>query len=133
MMRWVTLGWIGIAIGGGACGGGGSEASAVPAPAPAAAPVVPATPTPAATPAPAQPAQPAQPAATPSAATQVDNACAAPQPQTLTLELGVTKSTPWQLDVAYAVDDDRKLGPGFLFFLHQGERRWETRRDAHNW
>jgi hypothetical protein len=67
------------------------------------------------------------------AGAEADNPCAAPEPQTLTLELGVLQSTAWKLDVMYAVDDDRKLGPGFIFLLHQGERRWETRRDAHNW
>jgi hypothetical protein len=31
------------------------------------------------------------------------------------------------------VDEDKKLGSGYLFQLRSGERRWETRRSDRNW
>jgi hypothetical protein len=83
----------------------------------------------AAAPKPAAPAPPPPSAATPSA----PNACDNPQPITLALNAGVTEHTPWGLDVNVVFDDDPKRGPGYLFQLRSGERRWETRRDNDNW
>lgn len=31
------------------------------------------------------------------------------------------------------LDEDKKLGSGYMFRLRSGERRWETRRDNGNW
>jgi hypothetical protein len=45
----------------------------------------------------------------------------------------VTQPTPWELEFRYGIDDDKKRGPGFMFLLRSGERRWETRRDNNNW
>ena len=56
-----------------------------------------------------------------------------PEVHTLDLALGVNTRTPWQLELSYAIDDDRQLGPGYMFLLHSGERRWQTRRDLNNW
>jgi hypothetical protein len=45
----------------------------------------------------------------------------------------VSKQTPWELEYKYVVDEDKKLGAGYLFRLRSGERRWETRRSDRNW
>jgi hypothetical protein len=45
----------------------------------------------------------------------------------------VIKQTPWGLELTYAIDDDKKHGPGYMFLLRSGTRRWETRRDDSNW
>lgn len=80
--------------------------------------------TPPAPPAPAAPAAP-KPAA--------PNPCATPGAQTLELEAGVIQQTPWGLELTYAIDEDKKLGPGYMFLLRHGDARWETRRDKSNW
>ena len=90
-------------------------------PKPAAAPATP--------PAPPAPAPSAPAAATPSA----PNPCSNPDPITLDLSAGVTQPTPWGIDFRFVVDDDKKRGPGYMFQLRSGERRWETRRDNTNW
>jgi hypothetical protein len=51
----------------------------------------------------------------------------------LDLDLGVSLQTPWALELSYAIDDDRKLGPGYMFLLTSGARRWQTRRNSDNW
>ena len=81
----------------------------------------------------------AAPAATaptsPSASTTagLPDACATPGVQKIALHVGALTKTPWGLELAYAVDEDDKLGPGYMFMLRHGERRWNTRRDAGNW
>ena len=101
-----------------ALAGCGSE----PAPAPAAPePVVPA---------------PVAPAPSPQSAPSADalpNPCATPGVQTITVQAGVVLTTPWGLELTYAIDEDKKLGPGYMFLLKHGARRWETRRDVGNW
>jgi len=92
----------------------GSGEGAVPTSAPAA-PV--AAPKP--LPAPAPPAGP--------------NPCATPGKVTLEIEAGVIRQTPWDLELTYAIDEDKKLGPGYMFLLRSGASRWETRRDKANW
>ena len=84
--------------------------------------------------APAEPpaAAPAPPAPRPSSPSE-PNPCDKPGLITLELEAGVSQQTPWNLEFKYVVDDDKKLGPGYLFQLRSGERRWETRRDDRNW
>jgi hypothetical protein len=119
-----TVGWAGLAlavfaIGGSACGGG------APASAPPAAEAPPAV-------APVAPAAPAQIPA-PAAAASAANPCATPGPQTIELEAGVIKQLPWGLEITYAIDDDKKHGPGYMFLLRSGTRRWETRRNDRNW
>jgi hypothetical protein len=94
-----------------ACGGGAESASA------------PSTPV-------------AVPAATkppPTAAPSEPNPCATPGPRTLDIEAGVVQQTPWGLELTYAIDEDEKLGPGYMFLLRSGDARWETRRDKANW
>ena len=94
-------------------------------------------PAPAATPAssvavtPAQ--QPASPTPPPAAAPSAPNPCDNPSPVTLDLAAGTSTATPWNLEFRYVIDDDKKLGPGYLFQLRSGDRRWETRRDNRNW
>jgi hypothetical protein len=66
---------------------------------------------------------------TPSAPNPCDN----PGPITLELAAGIRQPTPWDLEFNYVLDEDKKRGPGFLFQLRSGERRWETRRDNSNW
>jgi hypothetical protein len=56
-----------------------------------------------------------------------------PGPQTLDIEAGVIRQTPWGLELTYAIDEDDKLGPGYTFLLRSGDARWETRRDKANW
>jgi hypothetical protein len=113
-----TVGWAGLVLavcifGSYACGGGAPTATPPAAEAPpAAAPVAPATP-----------------ATTPAA----DNPCATPAPQTIELEAGVIKQLPFGLEITYAIDDDKKHGPGYMFLLRSGIRRWETRRNDSNW
>jgi hypothetical protein len=51
----------------------------------------------------------------------------------LEIEAGVIAKTPWGLELTYAVDEDAKRGPGYMFLLRSGDRRWETRRDRSNW
>lgn len=91
----------------------------------------PATPPPAAEAPTAVPPAPA-PAAAPGASAP-QNPCSTPAPQTIELEAGVIKQLPWGLELTYAIDEDKKLGPGYMFLLRSGTRRWETRRDASNW
>jgi hypothetical protein len=81
---------------------------------------------PAAAPSPVKPA-------TPSAVPGAPNPCSAPAPITLELSAGEIKQTPWGLDIVYAIDEDEKRGPGYMFMLRSGSRRWETRRDDSNW
>jgi hypothetical protein len=76
-------------------------------------------------PAPAKAAAPADPAA--------PNPCANPTPITLQLEAGVPQTTPFGLELTYAIEDDGKREPGYVFLLRSGSRRWETRRNASNW
>ena len=89
-------------------------------------------PAPAAAP-PDPPAAPPTKQALPSSTPSEPNPCDKPGPITLELEAGVSQQTPWNLEFKYVVDDDKKLGPGYLFQLRSGERRWETRRDDRNW
>jgi hypothetical protein len=79
----------------------------------------------------AQPPPPSAPppAPVPSAPNPCDNAA----PIKLELSAGSTQQTPWDLELRYVVDEDKKLGPGYLFQLRSGERRWETRRDVRSW
>jgi len=112
MMR--ALGWAGFVLAVCACG----DSSAVPASVP------PAAEAPAA-PAPVTPTAAAAPAAV--------NPCNTPGPLTIELEAGVIQQTPWGLELTYAIDDDKKHGPGYMFLLRSGTRRWETRRDTRNW
>lgn len=49
------------------------------------------------------------------------------------MQAGVIRKTPWGLELTYAVDEDEKRGPGYMFLLRSGSRRWETRRDSSNW
>lgn len=94
-----------------ACGSGSESATpGAPPPAP-----VPATP-------PAKSAEPSEP-----------NPCATPGPRTLDIEAGVIQQTPWGLELTYAIDEDEKLGPGYMFLLRSGSARWETRRDKATW
>lgn len=95
-----------------ACGSG-AESAATPSVAPATAPVT----------------QPPPAAATPSE----PNPCANPGPRTLDIEAGVIQQTPWGLELTYAIDEDDKLGSGYMFLLRRGAARWETRRDKTNW
>ena len=72
----------------------------------------------------------------PSAAPAADPAtkpCAHPDAQTLSLALGIGTQTAWDLEITYAIDDDAKHGPGYMFLLRSGERRWQTHRDSNNW
>jgi hypothetical protein len=112
MMR--AVGWIGSMLLVFACSGGAPASPAPAAEAPAAAP------------------PPAAPAAT-QAAQGAANPCANPGAQTIELEAGVIKQTPWDLEITYAIDEDDKRGPGYMFLMRSGTRRWETRRDAGNW
>ena len=91
-------------------------------PAPAAPSPPPTAPTPA--------AAPPKPAAS---AEGLPNPCAKPSAQTIDLEAGVLTTTPWGHELTYAIDEDEKLGPGYMFLLKYGQRRWETRRDNGNW
>jgi hypothetical protein len=76
-------------------------------------------------PAPTAPAAPGKPSA--------PSPCADPAPRTLELEAGVIQQTPWGLELTFAIDEDKKLGPGYMFLLRHGDARWETRRDKANW
>jgi hypothetical protein len=60
-------------------------------------------------------------------------ACATPGVQKIALQAGVITTTPWGLELTYAIDEDAKAGTGYMFLLRYGERRWNTRRDAGNW
>jgi hypothetical protein len=51
----------------------------------------------------------------------------------LEIGVGVLTKTPWDLELTYALDEDAKRGPGFMFVLHSGIRHWETRRNSDNW
>jgi hypothetical protein len=62
-----------------------------------------------------------------------DDPCAHREVQTLDLALGVNTQTRWDLELTYAIDDDAKRGPGYMFLLRSGARRWQTRRDSNNW
>ena len=108
-----TVGWAAFVLAWCACGGG-----------------APASPPPAAEAPPAAPA-PAAPAAAP--AQGAANPCATPGKQTIEIEAGVIKQLPWGLEITYAIDEDDKRGPGYMFLLRSGTRRWETRRDDSNW
>ena len=90
-------------------------------PVPASSPPAPLAPTPAAT------AQP------PADADGLPDPCTTPGVQTITIEAGIITKTPWGLELTYAIDEDKKLGPGYMFLLKHGTRRWETRRDVGNW
>jgi hypothetical protein len=79
-------------------------------------------PAPAAAPKPAAPPTPTAP-----------SPCADAAPRTLEIEAGVVQQTPWGLEITYAIDEDKKLGPGYMFLLRSGDARWETRRDKANW
>jgi hypothetical protein len=81
------------------------------------------------------PASPAPPPAAPPAASEPSavNPCDNPGPLTLELAAGATQATPWGIDFRYLLDEDKKRGPGYMFQLRSGERRWETRRDNSNW
>jgi hypothetical protein len=61
------------------------------------------------------------------------NACATPGVQKFTLAAGVVTTTPWGVELTYAIDEDDKGGSGYMFLLRYGERRWNTRRDVGNW
>lgn len=76
---------------------------------------------------------PAAPAPKPSAEPEAPSPCAMAAPQTIEIEAGVVKETPWGLTLTYAIDEDKKRGPGYMFLLKHGSRRWETRRDDSNW
>jgi hypothetical protein len=86
----------------------------------------------------AAPAEP-EPQAAPAPAAPAPKADAPPDPctyagaRTIALEAGVLTTTPWGLELTYAIDEDDKRGPGFMFLLRHGDRRWETRRDNSNW
>jgi hypothetical protein len=67
------------------------------------------------------------------AAAEGPNPCANPQPVTLELEAGIMKTTPWGLEVTYAIEEDKKRGPSYVFLLRSGTRRWEARRNDANW
>jgi len=88
-------------------------------------------------PAPSAPAE--APAPKPAAATpapdtdSASNPCSNPGKQVLEVEAGITLQTPWGLEMRYAIDDDKKRGPGYMFLLTHGTRRWQTRRDDTNW
>jgi hypothetical protein len=69
----------------------------------------------------------------PTAAPSEPNPCTTPGPRTLDIEAGVVQQTPWGLELTYAIDEDKKLGPGYMFLLRSGDARWETRRDKANW
>jgi hypothetical protein len=88
----------------------------------AAAPTEPAKPTPA----------PAEPSPAPAVATG-PNPCANPEPQTLVLEAAIPQTTASGLELSYAIDEDDKRGPGYMFLLRHGQRRWQMRRDNTNW
>jgi hypothetical protein len=115
--RWTTtsacLAWL-------LCACGGQERDAAAAPSEPAAPAQPAAPAPAAPSAPA-------------AAAQGVNPCANPAPVTLELEAGVVMTTPWGLDITYAIEEDEKRGPSYVFLMRSGSRRWEARRNDENW
>jgi len=66
-------------------------------------------------------------------AASAPNPCDAPAVQTLELAAGIATQTPWDVELRYVVDDDKKLGSGYVFQLRSGERRWETRRNNRNW
>lgn len=87
---------------------------------------------------PSPPPATATPQAPPPAAAKVSppsapNPCDKPEPITLELQAGISQQTPWELEFRYVIDEDKKLGDGYLFQLRSGERRWETRRDNRNW
>jgi hypothetical protein len=86
--------------------------------------------------APPAPVAPTPTAPAPQLAASADglpNPCLTPGVQTITIEAGVVTKTPWGLELTYAIDEDKKLGPGYMFLLKHGPRRWETRRDVANW
>jgi hypothetical protein len=74
-----------------------------------------------------------KPTAAPVAAPVAPGPCATPGARTLELEAGVVLKTPWDLELDYTIDNDKKLGTGYVFLLRSGEARWETRRDNGNW
>lgn len=84
-------------------------------------------------PAPSPPAVTPAPQPTPAPPAAAPNPCDNPQPVTLELAAGVSQPTPWGLDFRYVIDEDKKLGAGYVFQLRSAERRWETRRDNRNW
>ena len=84
------------------------------------------------TPAPSEPVTPEPPAA-PAPSAAAPNPCDNPGPIRLELQAGVSQKTPWELELKYVLDDDRKLGAAYMFMLQSGARRWETRRDHRNW
>lgn len=61
------------------------------------------------------------------------NPCERPAPLTLELEAGVPMTTPFGLELTYAIEDDARRGSGYVFLLRSGARRWETRRTDSNW
>ena len=75
------------------------------------------------------PAKPAAPAAAPNA----PDPCSTPGPQTVEVTAGEILQGPWGIELTYTIDEDNKRGPGFLFLLRNGTRRWQTRRDESNW
>jgi hypothetical protein len=82
----------------------------------------------------APPATSTAPTPPPTAATPSQpNPCATPGPRTLDIEAGVIQQTPWGLELTYAIDEDDKLGTGYMFLLRSGVARWETRRDKASW
>jgi hypothetical protein len=82
--------------------------------------------------APAAPVAAAKPLPAP-APPAAPNPCATPGKVTLEIEAGVVQQTPWGLELTYAIDEDDKVGPGYMFLLRSGAARWETRRDKANW
>lgn len=102
--------WLGVVLWVCACGG---ESAAPPIAPAATAPVAPTKPS--------------------VAAPAIANPCATPGPRTIEIEAGVITQTPWDLELTYAIDEDKKTGSGFMFLLRSGDARWETRRDNTNW
>jgi hypothetical protein len=110
MEREVTLGCLVLWL----CACGGEQPPSASAPEPVAKPA-----------APAPSAPPADPAA--------PNPCSNPAPIKIELEAGIAHVTPFGLELRYAIEDDGKREPGYVFLLRSGSRRWESRRSASNW
>lgn len=89
--------------------------------------------TPAPTPAPEEAQPEPAPPPPPAKADAPPNPCDTPGKQTVALSAGVTRTTPWGLELSYALDPDKKRGDGYMFLLKHGARRWQTRRDDSNW